>query len=329
MLNKLAFLAATAIVAATAPLAVAQANGTVADYPNKPLRLMVGFPPGGVADIVARITGPALAERLGQPVLVDNRAGAGGIIGADAVAKATPDGYTIGFGITGALTSSVTLMPKLPYQPLKDLAFVSRVVNTPLVLVVNTSLNVNSVKDFIAFAKSRPGNVTYGTAGPGTVMNLAGEMLKQEAGFDMAHAGYKGSSPALVDLLANHIEAAIVDLAAVKPYSDAGRVKVLAITSAKRSVLAPDVPTMAEAGVPGYALSGWFGLIMPANTPPEIVNKVNAELAAVLKDPKIREQMLAAKVEPAPSTPQEFRATVETEIKKFATLIKAANIKLD
>jgi tripartite-type tricarboxylate transporter receptor subunit TctC len=290
---------------------------------------MAGFPPGGVADIVARIIAPPLAQRLGQPVVVDNRAGAGGVIGADAVAKSAPDGYTFGFGVSGALTANVTLMPKLPYDPLKDLASVSKVVNNPLALVVNTSLGVNSVKAFIALAKSKPGQLSYGTAGHGTAMNLAGELLNQMAAIDIRHVPYKGSNPAAVDLLAGHLQAAVLDLATAKPHLESGRLKALAVTTAKRTAVAPELPTMAEAGVPGYELGSWFGLILPAGTPPEILKRIHTELTGVLNDPKVREQLLVAKTEPMPSTPDEMRNTIRREIQQTAALIKAANIKLD
>lgn len=314
--------------AAFAPAAMAQPD-QVAGYPNKPLRFMAGFPPGGVADIVARIIAPPLAQRLGQPVVVDNRSGAGGVIGADAVAKSQPDGYTIGFGVSGALTANVTLMPKLPYDPLKDLAPVSKVVNNPLALVVNSSMGVNSLKEFIALAKSKPGQLAYGTAGNGTAMNLSGELLKQMSGIDIRHVPYKGSSPAAVDLLAGHIQAAVLDLATAKSYLETGKLKALAVTSAKRTAIAPELPTMAEAGLPGYELNSWFGLIMPAGTPPAIVNRINAELTAVLNDPKIREQLLTAKTEPMPTSAEEMRKAIRNEIKQTAELIKAANIRLD
>ncbi|MDB5772379.1 MAG: hypothetical protein V7606_4713 [Burkholderiales bacterium] len=325
---KFASLAAAVSFAAFAPAAMAQTD-QAAGYPNKPLRFMAGFPPGGVADIVARIIAPPLAQRLGQPVVIDNRSGAGGVIGADAVAKSPPDGYTIGFGVSGALTANVTLMPKLPYDPLRDLASVSKVVNNPLALVVNSSLGVNTVREFVALAKSKPGHLTYGTAGNGTAMNLSGELLKQMTAIDIRHIPYKGSSPAAVDLLAGHIQAAVLDLATAKGHLESGKLKALAVTSAKRTAIAPELPTMAEAGVPGYELNSWFGLIMPAGTPPAIVNRINAELTAVLNDPKIREQLLTAKTEPMPTSPEEMRTAIRNEIQQTAALIKAANIKLD
>lgn len=329
MLKPIASLVFAVSFVAFAPLAAAQTNAASSAYPNKPLRFMAGFPPGGVADIVARIIAPPLSQRLGQPVIVDNRSGAGGVIGAEAIAKSAPDGYTFGFGVSGALTANVTLMPKLPYDPLKDLAPVTKVVNNPLALVVNSSLGVSNVKEFIALVKSKPGQFTYGTAGNGTAMNLAGELIKQMAGIDMMHVPYKGSNPAAVDLLAGHVQAAILDLATAKGHIETGRLKALAVTSAKRTAIAPELPTMAEAGLPGYELNSWFGLIMPAGTPPEIVKRMNAEVTAVLKDPKVRDALLTAKAEPAPTTADEMRNAIKAEIQQTAALIKAANIKLD
>ncbi len=308
---------------------LAQGSAATADYPNKPVRFMVGFPPGGSTDIIARLIAPQLSQRLGQPIVLDNRAGAGGVIGVDQVAKAPPDGYTMGFGIAGALTSNVTLMPKLPYDPLKDLVPVSRVIINPMALVVKSSLGVNTVQEFIAAAKAQPGKFSYGTAGPGTVMNLAGERLKQMADIDITHVPYKGSAPAAVDLLGGQIQAMIADLATVKPHLDSGRLKALGVTSPQRSPVAPELPTIAESGVPGYEFSIWIALVMPAATPPEIVSRINSELKAVLNDPKVRGPLLAAKTEPAPTTPQEMRSIIQTEIAQYASIIKAAGIKLD
>jgi tripartite-type tricarboxylate transporter receptor subunit TctC len=317
--------------AAFAPVAIAQSGSSAASsgYPNKPLRFLPGFAPGGITDTVARIIAPPLSRRLGQPILIDNRSGAGGVIGADTIAKSAPDGYTLGFGVSGALTANVTLMPNLPYDPLKDLASVTRVVKNPLALLVNSSLGVNSVKEFIALAKAKPAQLSYGTAGAGTAMNLAGELLKQMAGIDMVHVGYKGTNPAAADLLAGHIQAAIIDLATAAPHLKTGRLKALAITSSTRTAIAPELPTMAEAGVPGYEMMSWFGLIMPAGTPPDIVKRINTEMTAVLKDPKVVEQLLVAGADAIPGTPEEMRDTIKAEIQKAAALIKSANIKLN
>ena len=317
--------AAAAVAASTFGAgAFAQPGGN----PTRPIRFYCGFPPGGVADIVARIVATPLSARLGQPVVVDNRAGAGGAIGVDAVAKAQPDGYTMGFGVSGALTSSVTLT-KLPYDPTKDIAPVSVVVLNPLTLVVPASSNIENLKQFITQAKAQPGKFNYGTAGPGTAMNLAGELLKQMAGFDMTHAAYKGSSPAATDLLGGHLTAAMLDWTTAKPHVQSGRLRALAQTGSRRSDVVPDVPTMAEAGVPGYEFNSWFGLVMPAETPAPILERVHTELVAVLRDPGVRKQLHEAGADPWPTSPTEMATRIKREIDLTARLIKDAGIKLN
>jgi len=307
------------------PAAFAQVEG----YPNRPVRFFCGFPPGGVADIVARVIAQPLSARLGQPVVVDNRAGAGGVIAVETVSKAAPDGYTIGFGVSGALTSSVTLVPKLPYDPLKDIEPLTVVVLNPIVLCVAASSNIKTLAEFIAAAKSAPGKYNYGTAGPGTAMNLAGELLKQKAGFEMAHAAYKGSAPAATDLLGGHITAAIIDYTTAKPHLQSGRLRALGQTTAKRSAVAPDVPTFAEAGVRGYEFVSWFGLIMPPGTPQPIVQRMHADVVAVLKDPAVIKQLNDAGSDPQPTTPAAMRAQIQREIALTSELIKSADIKLN
>ena len=319
----------TLITTAAAAAAATATGGAFAQggYPSRPIKFFCGFPPGGVADIVARIIGTPLAARLGQPVVVDNRAGAGGAIGVDAVAKSEPDGYTIGFGVSGALTSSVTLT-KLPYDPTKDIAPVSVVVLNPLVLVVPAA-GPRTLKEFIAAAKAQPKKYNYGTAGPGTAMNLAGELLKQMAGFDMLHVAYKGSSPAATDLLGGQLTAAVLDWTTAKPHVQSGRLRALAQTGSKRSDVVPDVPTAAEAGVPGYEFNSWFGLIMPAGTPAPILNRMNTEIVAVLRDPAVRKQLLDAGTDPAPTTAAEMASRIKHEIDLTARLIKEAGITLN
>jgi tripartite-type tricarboxylate transporter receptor subunit TctC len=317
----------TSAAAGAASLSLGSAFAQAGAYPNRPIRFYCGFPPGGVADIVARIIATPLAARLGQPVVIDNRAGAGGAIGVDAVAKAPPDGYTIGFGVSGALTSSVALT-KLPYDPTKDIAPVSLVVLNPLALVVPASSQIDSLKDFIAAAKAQPGKFSYGTAGPGTAMNLAGELLKQMGGFDMTHVAYKGSSPAAADLLGGHLSAAVLDWTTAKPHVQSGRLRALAQTGARRSEVVGDVPTVAEAGVPGYEFNSWFGLVMPAGTPAPILERMHADLVAVLRDAAVRKQLHDAGADPWPGTPAEMGARIRREIELTSNLIKKAGIKL-
>lgn len=325
MTNRRQFIASSTALAAgfAAPAALAQA------FPNRPIRFYCGFPPGGVADIVARVIAQPLSTRLGQPVVVDNKSGAGGQIAVDTVAKAPPDGYTIGFGVSGALTSTVTLVPKLPYDPLKDVELVSVVVLNPIVLAVPASSNIQNLKDFVAAAKAAPKPFSYGTAGPGTAMHLAGELLKQMAGFDMSHVPYKGSNPAAMDLLAGHIQAGIIDYTTAKPHVQSGKLRALGQTGATRSTVAPDLPTIAEGGIAGYEFNSWFGLVMPAGTPAAVLNRVHTDLVAVLKDPAVHKQLVDAGSDPAPTTPAEMRAQVQREIALTSKLIKSANIKLD
>lgn len=297
-------------------------------YPSKPIRFIVGFPPGaGSADVSARAIAPKLAERLGQPVVVDNRAGAGGNIGVDAIAKSPPDGYTIGFGATGSLAVSVTLQPSLPYDPLKDVAPLTLSMLLPQILVVNVSTPVNSVQELIAFAKARPGQLAFGTAGNGTAMHLAGEMLNLMTGISLVHVPYKGGYAAATDLIGGQIPVAIIDLATARAFVRAGRMRELAMTSAQRTPLAPELPTISESGVPGLAAPSWFGIIAPAGTPPGIVTRLNSELVAVLKSAEVREKMMSAGIEPLSSTPQEFAAFIHSEIEKYARFIKSAGIK--
>jgi tripartite-type tricarboxylate transporter receptor subunit TctC len=328
MFKKFSLLLAGAI-SGIAFFTSAHAQSGIDNYPNKPLRFLAAFPPGGSADIAARIIAPALAKKLGQPVIVDNRSGAGGVIGADAIAKSAPDGYTLGFGTSGSMVANVTLMPKLPYDPLKSFVPVSKVFYNPLALVVHPGLGVNSMSDFIKLAKSKPKAINFGTPGNGSSMHLAGELLNRMAGIEIVHTPYKGSGPAAVDLLAGHIQAAFLDLATVKSYTDTGRLKVIAVTSEKRSPVAPEIPTIAEGGVPGYALHSWVAVFMPAGTPNDIVKRVNKEIVAVLQSPDVKDALLTAKVEPVSSTPEQLRKTVEVDIKDISELIKSSNISIE
>jgi tripartite-type tricarboxylate transporter receptor subunit TctC len=326
MKTRRQFIAGSTTAGVAAAFAGPSAFAQSGPYPNHAIRFFCGFPAGGVADIVARIIAQPLSARLGQPVVVDNRAGAGGVIGVETVAKAPPDGYTMGFGVSGALTSSVTLNPKLPYDPLKDIEPVTVVVLNPIVLVVPATSNIQNLRDFIAAAKGSPTKFNFGTPGPGTAMHLAGELLKQSAGFEMSHVPYKGSNPAATDLLGGHLSAAIIDYTTAKPHIQSGRLRALGQTTAKRSAVVPDVPTIAEAGVAGYEFNSWFGLVMPAGTPAAILQRVHAETVAVLRDPGVQKQLHEAGSDPAPSTPAEMRAQIQREIQMTARLIKSANI---
>lgn len=305
-------------------LAAAQQN-----YPTKPIRFIVTFPPGGSSDLIARALVPVLSERLRQQVLVENRPGAGGNIGMDAVAKSAPDGYTMGLGAAGALAANVSLYPKMPYDPVKDFAPVSNVAFVPFFLIANPSLPVNNLQELVALASAKPGQLMLGYGGNGTAMHLSGELFKLMAKVQLVNVPYKGSGPAAVDTMGGQLPLAMVDVASAITQVKAGRLKALAVTTAKRIGVAPDVPTFAEAGLPGYEATGWFGVVMPAGTPPNIIGRMNAELVAALKSREIRERVIAAGAEPSPSTPEEFGALIRSEIVKWAEVVQASGAKLD
>lgn len=299
------------------------------EYPNKPIRFIVGFPPGGSTDLAARLIAPRLAERLGQPVIIDNRSGAGGNLAVDAIAKSAPDGYTIGFGVAGSLTINVTLQPKLPFDPVTDLTPITMAVNNPLILVSNVSFPAKDVRELIAFAKSKPGPITYGSGGTGTSMHLAGELLKQTAGLNLVHVPYKGTSPAVNDVAGGHLPLAIVDVASTLQFIKTGRLHALGVTGAKRTEMASDIPTISESGAQGFQVPSWFGIIGPARLPQKIVTRLNAELRAILESPDIRERFFAIGLEPAPTSPEEFGNIIKSEISRWAKVIKDAGIQVE
>jgi tripartite-type tricarboxylate transporter receptor subunit TctC len=313
-----------AVAALWLGLAAAQQN-----YPTKPIRFIVTFPPGGSADLIARALVPVLSDRLRQQVLVENRPGAGGNIGMEAVARAAPDGYTMGLGAAGALAANVSLYPKMAYDPVKDFAPVSNVAFVPFFLIANPSLPANNLQELVALASAKPGQLMLGYGGNGTAMHLSGELFKLMAKVQLVNVPYKGSGPAAVDTVSGQLPLAMVDVASAIAQVKAGRLKALAVTTAKRISVAPDVPTFAEAGLSGYEATGWFGVVMPAGTPTNIVGRMNTELVAALKRQEIRERVIAAGAEPAPSTPEEFGALIRSEIVKWAEVVKASGAKLD
>src|SRR5687768_15934492 len=259
------------------------------DYPSKPIRFIVSFPPGGSSDLIARLIAPRMAERMGQQVLVENRPGAGGNIGVDLVAKAPPDGYTIGLAAAGALSSNVSLYPNMPFNPEKDLAPVSMLAMIPFFLVAHPS-QPGSVKELIAAAKARPGAIAVGYGGNGSTMHLAGELFNMMAGVKLQPVPYKGSGPVSTDVLGGQVPLGVVDVPSAIAHVRAGKMRALAVTSKRRIVAAPDVPTFEEAGVPGYEAIGWFGTVAPANTPPAVIQRLHREIVAALQDPQIRER---------------------------------------
>ena len=297
------------------------------DYPAKPIRFIVSFPPGGSSDLIARAVAPHMSGRLGQPVVVENRPGAGGMIGVDAVAKAAPDGYTIGLAAAGALSSNVSLYPKMPYQPEKDLAPVSTLAMIPFFLVAHPSQPA-TLKEVIARAKSAPGALSFGHGGNGSTMHLSGELLNMLAGVRIQAVAYKGSGPVSADVLGGQVPLGVVDVPSAISNVRAGKLRALAVTSKRRISAAPEVPTFEEAGVPGYEAIGWFGVVAPRDTPRPIVERLNAEIGAALAAPEIRSRALAAGTEPFTGTPEEFAAMIREETKKWAEVIKAGGIRL-
>jgi tripartite-type tricarboxylate transporter receptor subunit TctC len=303
--------------------------GSAQTYPSKPIRLVVPFPPGGSLDVVARAIGQKLSEAWGQPVVIDNRPGAGGNIGADLVAKSTPDGYTILEGALSTHAVNVSLYSKMPYDPVRDFAPITLVAITPNVLVVSPSFPADSVPELIAYAKAHPGKLSFGSGSNGSAGHLAGELFKSEAGVDMVHVPYKGAAPALQALLAGDTQLMFDNLANSMPQMKAGRLKALAVTTAKRSALAPELPTLAETGLPGFDIYTWWGFMAPAGTPKEILAKWNAEVARILGTPEMKQFFAQQGAEPAPTTPEQFAALIKSEIPKYAKIVKASGAKID
>jgi tripartite-type tricarboxylate transporter receptor subunit TctC len=296
-------------------------------YPTKPIRFIVSFPPGGSSDLIVRAIAPFMSNRLGQPVVVENRPGAGGMIGVDAVAKAAPDGYTIGLAAAGALSSNISLYPSMPFHPEKDLAPISPLAMIPFFLIAHPS-QPPTLKEVIAKAKSAPGALSYGHGGNGSTMHLSGELLNMLAGVKIQSVPYKGSGPVSADVLGGQVPLGVVDVPSAISNVKAGKVRALAVTSKRRIEAAPDVPTFEEAGVPGYEAIGWFGVVAPKATPRPIVDRLNREIRAALADPDIKARALAAGTEPFTSTPEEFAAMIREETKKWAEVIKTGGIKL-
>jgi len=321
--------AGIAVVATLAAATVAPVIAAGELYPNKPIRLVVPFPAGGPLDAVARAVGQKLTDAWGQPVVIDNRPGAGGNIGAELVAKSAPDGYTILEAALSTHAVNVSLYSKMPYDPIRDFAPITLVAVTPNVLVVNPSLPVNSVKDLIVYAKAHPGKLSFGSGSNGSAGHLAGEAFKTEAGVDMVHVPYKGGAPAMQALLAGDTQLMFDNLANSTPQLKAGKIKALAVTTAKRSALAPELPTLAETGLPGFDIYTWWGFITPAGTPKEIIAKWNSEVTRILSTPEMKVFFAQQGAEPTPTSPEEFAALIRREIPKYAKIIKDSGAKVD
>lgn len=299
-----------------------------AEYPSRPIRLVVTFPPGGSTDILARAMQPYLEKALGQPIVIDNRPGAGGDLGVDAVAKAAPDGYTIGIGAAGALSVNISLKEKMPYNPQKDLAPITLLTAIPFVMVAEGSFPGNTVGDVVKLAKAEPQKVSIGHGGNGTAMHLSAELFNHLTGVKIPLVPYKGSGPATQDVLAGHIPFAIVDVPSSQGLIREGKIKALGVTGTKRDSNLPDVPTFVEGGVKDYESIGWFGLIAPAGTPAPIIKRLNEVFVAAMKDPAVAERIKLLGAVAMPTTPEQFDAFIKSETDKWAKIIKAANVKM-
>jgi tripartite-type tricarboxylate transporter receptor subunit TctC len=321
----------TLLAAAVAVLAiVAQPVLAQPRYPEKPVRVVVPAPPGSAPDILARLVGQKLGDAWGQPVVIDNVVGASGNIGTDRVAKAPGDGYTLLFNTIGPIAVNVTLFgDKLPYDPIKDLTPVSLVTKMPNLLTVNPKVPIHSLKELIATAKKEPGKLRYGTAGPGTTQHLSGELLNTLEKINLVAIPYKSSAQMTTDAIGGQIEVLWHNAQVLIPHVKAGTLRPLAITSAKRSPALPDIPTMAEAGVPGFEITAWFGIMAPGTTPQPLVQKISADVQRVVAMPDIRNRILADASEPVGNRPEEYAAFIQSEIAKWRVVIKQANMKPD
>ena len=322
--------AAAALLAAAGILsAQAQAPAPQPDFPNRPVRMVVTFPPGGSTDAVVRMIVPRLNDRLGQQVIVDNRPGAGGNIGLTIVARAPADGYTLGVGAAGALAANVSLYPQMPFDPVKDLKPVSMLAAIPFVIVGHPSLKARTLQELVAQAKAEPGKLSIGHGGNGTAMHLSAALFGQMADIKLVEVPYKGSGPAALDVLGGQLPLAVVDLPAALQQIRAGKLIAYAVTSPQRLPTLPDVPTASEAGLTGYDSTGWFGVVAPAGTPAPVVARLNAEITAALNDPQVQASMRNLGVEPAPGKPEAFEAYIRSETQKWGKVIRQASIKLD
>jgi tripartite-type tricarboxylate transporter receptor subunit TctC len=324
---RLASLALLAIVLAGAPDGVVAQS--VEGYPGKPIRMVVPFPPGGPADILSRAIGQKLTESWNQQVVIDNRAGAGGNVGSEIVAKAAPDGYTLLMGFVGTHAISASLYSNMPYDNVKDFAPVSLVGTATIILVVHPSVPARSVKELIALAKPRPGQLTFGSPGNGTPQHLAGELFNTMAVVKMVHVPYKGAVQALTDLLGGRLSLIFSSAPPALPHVKTGKLRALAVTSAKRSSVVPDLPTIAESGLPGYEVINWYGILTPAGTQHEIVARLNAEIVKILNLSDLKERLSPQGLELFSSTPAQFAAYIKNETEKWAKVVKYSGARLD
>jgi tripartite-type tricarboxylate transporter receptor subunit TctC len=307
--------------------AVAQ-KPAAADYPSKSIRMIVPFAPGGGTDIIARLVAQELTQAWGPPVVVDNRGGSGGIVGTELAAKAAPDGYTMVL-VSLAFSYAPALYSRLPYDSEKDFSPVSLVATQPFVYVVIPALGVSSMKELIALAKARPGEIRYGSGGSGGSSHLGTELLRGMTGIDLTHVPYKGTGPALTAMLGGEIQMQLIGISSVVPHMKSGRMRALAVSGARRSSAAPEVPTVAESGVPGYAFDVWYGMLFPARTPRAVVDKASGEINRVLKSPLLGQRFAAVGLEPAGSTPEEFARMIRSELARWRKVVKESSIRVE
>ncbi|HTP96705.1 MAG TPA: tripartite tricarboxylate transporter substrate binding protein [Burkholderiales bacterium] len=307
-----------------APLAAAQAP-----YPSKPIRIIAAFAPGSTLDIMARIIGPKLSESMGQPVIVENRSGAGGMIGMEVTAKAAPDGYTLGVGALGPSATNPALYAKTPFDPVKDFTGVTLLATGPVAIVTHPSVPAKTLKELIALAKARPGQLNYGSPGVGTSPHLAGELFQSVTGTKMVHVPYKGNPEALNDLIGGQLTVVFTGVPPVVQFVKAGRIRALAVTGKQRNPSLPDTPTVGEAGYPGAEMVIWYGIVAPGATPKNIVARLNAEIVKAMKLPDVRERFAGLGTDPVTSSPEEFSALIRNEYARWSKLIKAAGIKAE
>ena len=316
-------------LAVAAAIAIASQTAQSQTYPAKPIRIIVPSPTGDGSDLMARAIGDKLGAAWNTPVVVDNRTGAGGRVGAEAAAKSPADGYTLIMGNAGSHGINAALYADLPYDIERDFAPITQVMRSPNVLVVTPTLPAGNVRELIALFKASPGKYSYGSGGNGSSAHLSAELFKSMAGVDVVHVPYKGASPALTDVIAGRVVMFIGNLPPAMPHIKSGNVKALAVTTAQRSPLVPDIPTLAESGLPGFETVAWFGLFAPAGTPKAIVDKLQAEVARIVREPEIRERIVALGGEPVGNKPEEFAAIVKGDVAKWKKVVKDANVRVD
>jgi tripartite-type tricarboxylate transporter receptor subunit TctC len=317
------------IAAACAALIGLGGVAAAQDYPSRPVKIVVPFPAGGSNDIIARILAQKLSERMGQQFVVENRGGAGGNIGAEAVASSEPDGYTLLLSAPGPLTSNMALYKNLPFDPTKAFAPVALIAQVPIVLMVHPSVDVKNVKELIALAKAKPGTINFGSSGNGSTNHLAGELLKSMAGINIVHVPYKGAAPAMNDLIAGHIPVMFDNMPAVLPQVQGKKVNAIAVAGARRASAMPDVPTVAESGVPGFDASAWFGLVAPAKAPPAVLKKLEGEVAAILKMPDVQKRFTELGAEPGNVSGAAFGKFLADETVKWTKVIQTSGAKVE